>query len=188
MTSPSASHTLDEIKKLRRKFHLNQKELATRAGVSQSLIAKIEAGKIDPSFTRAQQIFQALEQLRNQEEVKAKQLMNEKVFFTKRQEAIKEVIKTMKTKGISQMPVQEKGRIVGVISEGLILNKIAESPQKVSSLRVDEVMEEAPPIVSLATGLRALLELLREYPIVLVAEKGEIKGIISKTDVLGKVD
>ncbi|MEK6950923.1 MAG: CBS domain-containing protein [Nanoarchaeota archaeon] len=188
MTPPAASHTLDEIKRLRRKFHLNQKELAGLAGVSQSLIAKIEAGKIDPSFTRAQQIFQALEQLRDQKEVKARQLMNVNVFFTKRQEAIKEVIKKMKVKSISQMPVLERGRVVGIISEGIILNKIAESPQKVSSLLVEEVMAEAPPIVSLATGLRTLMELLREYPIVLVAEKGEIKGIISKTDVLGKVE
>lgn len=188
MTSSLAINALDEIKRLRRKFHLNQKELATRAGVSQSLVAKIEAGKIDPSFTRAQQIFQALDQLRNQKEVKAKQLMNANVFFTRRQEAIKEVIKTMKVKGISQMPVLERGRVVGVISEGLILNKIAESPHKVSSLRVEEVMDDAPPIVAPATGLRTLLELLRDYPMVLVAEKGEIKGIISKTDVLGKVE
>ncbi len=180
--------TLEEIKKLRKKFHLNQKELAEKASVSQSLIAKIEAGKIDPSFTKAQQIFEALDQLREQEEVKAKQLMNDKVFFTKRHEPIKEVIKAMKTKGISQMPVLERERVVGIISEGTILNKIAENPHKVASLKADEVMEEAPPIVSLNTGLKTLLELLREYPIVLVAEKGDIKGIISKSDVLERVE
>lgn len=183
-----AARNLDEIKKLRTKFHLSQKELADKAGVSQSLIAKIEANKIDPSFTKAQQILEALDQLREQEEVKARQLMKDKVFFTRRQELIKDIIKTMKTKGISQMPVLEKEKVVGIISEGNILNKIAESPHKVALLKADEVMDDAPPIVALNTGLRTLLELLREYPIVLVAEKGDIKGLISKTDVLGKVE
>ena len=179
---------LEEIKKLRKKFHLNQKELADKAGVSQSLIAKIEADKIDPSFTKAQQIFQALDQLREQEEVRAKQLMKDKVFFTKRHEPITEIIKMMKAKGISQMPVLERERVVGIISEGTILNKIAESPHKVASLKAEDVMEDAPPIVSLNTGLKTLLELLREYSIVLVAEKGDIKGVISKSDLLEKIE
>ena len=119
------TRTLDSIKTLRTKFHLNQKELADKAGVSQSLIAKIEANKIDPSFTKAQQIFQALDQLREQEEVKAKELMKTKVCFAQHNEPLKEIIKTMKMKGISQMPVMHKERVIGILSEGTILNNIA---------------------------------------------------------------
>ena len=64
--------TLDEIKRLRKKYHLTQQELAKRAGVSQSLIAKIEAGLLDPTYTRAEQIFGALENVEEQKELKAK--------------------------------------------------------------------------------------------------------------------
>lgn len=181
-------HTLDSIKTLRRKFHLNQKELANQAGVSQSLIAKIEAGKIDPSFTKAQQIFLALDQLREKEEVKAKEVMKTKVCFAQHNEPLKEIIKTMKSKGISQMPVMLKERVIGILSESTILNKIAEKPERVHIFKAEEVMEEAPPIVSLHTGLRTLLELLKDHSIVLVAEKGDIKGIISKSDLLEKVE
>ncbi len=180
--------TLNQIKTLRKKFHLNQKELANKAGVSQSLIAKIEAGKIDPSFTKAQQIFQALDQLREKEEVKAKEVMKTKVCFAQHHEPLKEIIKTMKSKGISQMPVMQKERVIGILSESTILNKIAEKPERVHFLKAEEVMEEAPPIVSLNTGLRTLLELLKDHSIVLVAEKGDIKGIISKSDLLERVE
>ncbi len=182
------SHLLEDIQKLRIKFHLNQKELAQKAGVSQSLIAKIEANKIDPSFTKANQIFQALDQLREKEEVKAKELMKTKVCFAQYNGPLKDIIKAMKIKGISQMPVLHKGRVIGILSESTILNKIAEHPEKVHTFKAEEVMEEAPPIVSSNTGLRTLLELLREHSIVLVAEKGDIKGIISKSDLLEKIE
>ena len=50
---------IDEIKKLRSSLGLTQKDLAQRADVSQSLIAKIEAGRIDPTFSKVQKIFLA---------------------------------------------------------------------------------------------------------------------------------
>lgn len=181
-------HHLDDIKRLRKRYHLTQKELADRSKVSQSLIAKLEAGMLTPSFTIAQQIFQALDQLREKEEIKAREVMKIKVCFAQHHEPLKEVIKAMKSKGISQMPVLQKEKVVGILSESTILNKIAEKPEKINSLKAEEVMEESPPIVSPNTGLRTLLELLRDHSIVLVAERGEIKGIISKTDVLGKVE
>src|SRR3989338_7727660 len=93
-------HSLTDIKSLRKKYHLNQKELAQRADVSQSLIAKIEAGMVDHSFTKAQQIFDVLNHLREKEELKAGEVMRTKVLFAAGNETLKEVIKTMKSKGI----------------------------------------------------------------------------------------
>src|SRR3989344_7110106 len=116
---------LEEIKNLRKKFNLNQKELAERAGVSQSLIAKIEAGKIDPSYSKAQQILTALNELREKKEIKAKELMNHHVAFAQYNDSIKESIKKMKHKGISQMPVMQQGKVCGIISESAIIQKIA---------------------------------------------------------------
>src|SRR3989338_9168704 len=180
-------NSLTQIKTQRIKYGLNQKELAQRAGVSQSLIAKIEAGKIDPSYTKTQLIIDALNQLREKEETKAKDIMKTKVFFAHNHESIKEIIKTMKNKGISQVPVLINEKVAGIITENTILKKIADNPQKFSLLKAEEVMEDAPPIITLNTGLRTIVELLKDSSIVLVAEKGEIKGIISKADVLGKI-
>ncbi len=179
---------LEQIKRMRKKLGLKQKELADAAGVSQSLIAKIEAGKIDPTFTKVKQIFLALEELREKEEVKASRLMNKKVVFASPHENIKNIIKIMKRKGISQMPVLEKEKVCGLISEGAILKKIIADPEKINNLKVEEIMEDVPPIVSIKTGLKMLLELLKDSQVVLVADKGDIKGIISKSDLLEKIE
>jgi len=181
-------HTLDQIKSLRSKYHLNQKQLADLAGVSQSLIAKIEAGKVDPSFSKAKQILDALDRLHEEKEIKAKEIMSTKIIFAQAQEPLKEVVKTMKHKAISQVPVLDKEKVVGIISETTILEKVAEHPERMHSFKAKDVIDAVPPIVSLNTGMKTLLHLLQEFPIVLVAEKGDIKGIISKTDLLGKME
>ena len=178
---------LKEIKRVRKNLGINQKELADRASVSQSLIAKIESGKLDPTFTKAKQIFRALEELREKEEVKAKQIMNKKVVFVQAQDKVKGIIKIMKKKGISQVPVLKKEKVCGLITESIILKRIMKDPESINILKAEEIMEEVPPIISAKTGLKTLLELLKDSPLVLVAEKGDIKGIISKTDLLDKI-
>lgn len=113
--------------------------------------------------------------------------MNKKVIFARPNDNVKELIKVMKIKGISQMPVLYKEKICGLVSESLILNNLITNPEKINILKAEEIMEEAPPIVSKKTVLKTLLELLKDSQLVLVAEKGDVKGIISKTDILGKI-
>ena len=180
-------YQLVEVSRLRKKHQLTQKELSNRAGVSQSLIAKIEAGKMDPSYSKAQQIFNALHNLENSTEPKAKELMNIKILFAKSHESVKEIIKLMKIKGISQVPIFSGEKVIGIITESAIIKELAENPQRINHLKAHEVMEETPPIISLQQSFRTILELLKENSLLLVAEKGEIKGVITKSDLLGKV-
>ena len=65
------SYELKDIKDIRKKFNLTQSDLAKKADVSQSLIAKIEAGRLDPTYSNAQKIFEALDTLTKKEETKA---------------------------------------------------------------------------------------------------------------------
>src|SRR3989442_5090468 len=53
--------SLGEIPKKRKELGLTQSRLAVSAGVSQSIIAKIEAGSVDPSYSVVQRLFSALE-------------------------------------------------------------------------------------------------------------------------------
>jgi len=48
-------------------------------------------------------------------------------------------------------------------------------------------MADVPPIVALDTPRKVILELLKVFQIVLVGNKGEIQGIVSKADILGKI-
>ncbi|MEM2850330.1 MAG: helix-turn-helix domain-containing protein [Candidatus Bathyarchaeia archaeon] len=52
--------TPEDIRRLRKLFKLTQRELAIRAGVSQSLIARIEAGTVDPRLSTLGKIMRVL--------------------------------------------------------------------------------------------------------------------------------
>src|SRR5208282_3870818 len=65
--------SIEEIGRRRRLLALSQKELANSLGVSQSMIAKIESGRISPSYLKTKAIFDMLEGLERKNEVKAKE-------------------------------------------------------------------------------------------------------------------
>src|SRR3989338_10001433 len=96
---------LGEIKMLRKQLGLTQTQLAQRAGVSQSLIAKVEAGTIDPTYTNAQKIFAALHSLKTQNEEKAKDWMNPHLVSVSPMDTLRTTIEKMKRYDISQLPV-----------------------------------------------------------------------------------
>ena len=54
-------YELDKIKQMRQKLGLTQTQLAKLAGVSQSMITKIERGTIEPSYLIAKKIISDFE-------------------------------------------------------------------------------------------------------------------------------
>ena len=177
------TYELEEVKKIRKKIGLTQSELANRANVSQSLIAKIESGKIDPTYTKAQKIFTALSEFEKKEEIKAEQLMNTKIIEVDPNESIKDTIAKMKKAQISQLPVIDNHKLLGLVSESIILDALLNS----KATKVKEIMQEAPPIVSKGTSIQLISNLLRYYPMVVVSEEGRLIGLITKADLLGKL-
>jgi predicted transcriptional regulator len=90
----------------------------------------------------------------------------------------------MRKKGISQMPVSDGKKIVGSITEQTIVANFTPEQKKLSSLLVREAMGEAFPSALRTTPVSAIAALLHHYPAVLVMDKGEIAGIITKADLL----
>lgn len=177
------TYELTEINKIRKKLGMTQTELANRAGVSQSLIAKIESGRIDPTYTKTKRIFAALSDLEKKEEVKAEQLMTAKIISVNPDTSIKEAIGKMKKFQISQMPVIDNNKLMGMVSETTILDALMKSKGQ----NVSEVMQESPPIISKITSVQVISNLLKYYPMVLVSEEGELVGLITKSDLLGRL-
>ena len=175
---------LSEIKLLRKKFNLSQTELATLAGVSQSLIAKIESGRIDPTYSNAQKIIQALDHIHEEKELKAEEIMNPKIISLLPSDGIKDAVQKMRKFEISQMPVLEGNTVVGIVSESILLDALVSNRRPKTVL---EVMEDAPPIISKDASAKIVSSLLKHFPVVLVASKGKLKGVITKSDVLGKM-
>ena len=114
--------TINEIKNLRKKLGLTQGELARQAGVSQSLIAKIEAGTIDPTYSKATAVINTLKSLSTSKEIIASKIMIKNVIFVSPTDPIKKAIQKMKKYAISQMPVLDEKRVVGIVSEKAILS------------------------------------------------------------------
>lgn len=183
------TYELSEIKDIRKKLGLTQGQLAKRAGVSQSLIAKIEAGRIDPTFSKTKKIFEVIDSLSKKAGAKVSDIMNRKIIPVAPTDNIKLAIKKMRKHEISQMPVVKDDAAVGLVTEATIVNKMVEidDPAKLVSLTVGDVMEECPPIISKNAGMDAVSTLLKHYAIVLVSDSGKLIGIVTKSDILGRL-
>ena len=178
--------TLEDIAKKRRQLGLKQAELARLAGVSQSLVAKLESGKIDSSYSKVKTIFDVLERLEAKTRVQEQKVVPNQVISIQTAEPVARVVQLMKEHGYSQIPVFCRKQSVGSISEKTILREILAGKDlaEVSKLPVEDVMDEAFPQVSEDAPLSLISSLLQTYPAVLVARKGIVTGIITKADLL----
>ena len=178
--------TLEDIAKRRRQLGLKQSELAKMAGVSQSLIAKLEAGTIESSYTKVKTIFDVLERLEFKSKIQVEKVLHNEVVTVQKSEPISKVVKLMKDHGYSQIPVFEGKQSVGSISEKTILRQILEGKDlhQISALPTEKIMEEAFPQINEDAPLSLITSLLQTYSAVLVSRKGVVIGIITKAVLL----
>jgi predicted transcriptional regulator len=167
----------------RRKQGMTQHALARAAGVSQSLVAKIEAGSVDAAYSKIKAIVGALERAQLSGEKTAREIMHPGIKSVLPSDTLHAASAAMRKLSISQLPVMDGGRVVGSITEASILSCFSEK-KDIAKIKVAEVMEEAFPNVLPSTPISAVAALLRHHPAVLVSKKGDIAGIITKADML----
>lgn len=178
--------TPEELRNLRRRFRLTQKELAQKAGVSQSLIARIENKTVDPRLSTVRRIFNAITSTQS-ERKKAKDVMHSPVVTIEAMDTIKSAISLMKKYAISQLPVLRENKIIGSIQESTLLNKLVSSKDsdRFFSNSVYNIMEKSFPIVDPDADVNYVVNVLsRENSAVLVIDNKKIVGIITKIDLL----
>ncbi len=178
--------SLEEILKKRKELGLTQSKLAVLAGVSQSIVAKIESGSVDPSYSVVRRIFSALERVEVAPSRRVSELMSRPVTSVSRMQPVREAVELMRRRGFSQLPVFEGGRCVGSISEKTILDRAArgESLDTLLGRRVKEIMDSTLPVVDEDTPLDQVLGLLQGNYGVLVSRGENIAGILTKSDIL----
>ena len=176
-------HDVERIGKMRRQLGLTQKELAALAGVSQSLIAKIESGKIDPAYSKVMQIIAALEAEQNKGKKTVEQIMSARISFVSPSDKVEKAISLMRGSDISQLPVIRDGRCVGSLSDGMIVDLISARGGGMKSVLVGEVMAESYPVVPAGSLVDVAIGLLHHYRAVLVEKNGKFAGIITRADV-----
>lgn len=176
---------INQIKTLRKSLNMTQNDLAKQSGVSQSLIAKIESGRIDPAYSKVQMINNALNSFSKKKDKKAKDIMIKQIIKLSKEDTIKKAIDKMRKYNISQMPVFEQKQVVGFVSDSIILDSITKGMNSLST--IENIMDDAPPTISKNTEINVVRELLKQFPLVIISEKGTTKGIITKADLFNSL-
>jgi predicted transcriptional regulator len=178
---------LDEIPRQRKALGLTQSKLAQLAGVSQSIIAKIESGTVDPSYSIAKRLVEALEKESIQvSRPRVSEIMSKPVISVSKTQLVRDAVDLMRKRGYSQLPVLDGNRCVGSISEKTILDRAARGEPLESLLnnRVRDIMDSPLPMVNDDTPLEMVLGLLQGNYGVLVTKGESTIGILTKSDIL----
>ena len=175
-----------QLKKVRVQLEITQSALAKAAGVSQSLIAKVEAGKVDPSFTTMKSLSLALRTRMASRGKKASDVMSSPVIGVQSKATISECVALMKRDGVSQLPIFSGAKVIGAISEGYVIGLLTgqDDPKAVLAQPVSRHMQGGFPIVEPNTPIEALYSLFNFVPAVLVASGDKVEGIIAKIDMI----
>lgn len=175
---------INSIKTKRLRLGLKQRELAKMSNVSQSLIAKLESSKTEPSYSVAKRIFSSLENLEHRAEKSSEDIMTKTIIKIGKNDSVKKAAHLMKFRSVSQLPVMEGKRAIGSISESSILDMIIQGIPKEELFEkpVSEIMKEPFPIVRFDMPISIVLPLLKSSEAILVSKKGNIAGIITKAN------
>ncbi len=141
---------------------------------------------------------------------KIKDVINREVITISPEETLDKIIALMKKKGIGRLPVVENGRILGVVTRDDILIREEKAPlppviafwdllitlpgnknfqdklKKISSYKANELMSEDYLTSGEEDDLEEVVTKMLEegYPYTLVVERGELRGIITKSDLI----
>jgi len=179
---------LGEIPRLRRALGLSQTELASLTGVSQSAIAKIERGQTSPSYQIAKKILDRLdaERKRNEPGATVTDVRTRKVVSVGPAVPLETAVADMRRHKFSQLPVIDGGRSVGSLSERAITNLVmaGKTPADFARMRVSDAMEPPFPTIDEKAPVSLAAAILQHYGAVLTTSRGEVQGIVTKSDLL----
>jgi predicted transcriptional regulator len=180
-------YDLKKIKQMRLQLGLTQAHLAKLANVSQSLITKIERGRIEPSYSLARKIFLVLEEqlAKTHKAVPAKTISTKNIAFIKPTDSLDKAVKLMKKHAISQIPVIDKNIIVGSISEETLIRKFDEIKER--NMKVGKIMDAPFPTIPEDTPITLIRDILKTYSAVIITKNGKTTGIITRADLLKRL-
>lgn len=166
------------LKRLRLEAGLTQRQLAELVDISQAHIAKIEKEKVDPRLSTVNKILQVLTE---HEGKKCGEIMSRHVISIKPVDKVSKASQLMMKHAISQLPVLEGGKIVGTITEDSIVRNLSTT---LADERIERIMQAPLPSVPEDTSVSMIQPLLQDHPAILIVRRGEIVGIIARSDLL----
>jgi predicted transcriptional regulator len=176
-----------ELKRKRESLGLKQADIARLAGISQSMIARIESGTVDPRVSTLRKVVDVLTNA-ERSKVTARHVMCRPVYSVLVSDPISQAVSIMEERGISQVPVLENGVPVGCISETAIVTAMERGIfHRDAVLPVRECMESGFPTVPPDADLTTVVHILQDNHAVLVVDRGAIQGVITKHDLISLI-
>ena len=173
-----------KIKNLRKEADLTQTKLASLAGVSQSLIARIEKNDIDPRISTLTKILKAIYSAKEPEQ-KIIEFATRDVIRIKSKENLSKAAFIMSEKGISQLIiVDDDDKIIGSIREKSLTQNLLEKGTTILDDKIENYLDDPFPEISMSTPLEEIKSLLLETDALILIDKGNLVGIVTKADII----
>jgi cystathionine beta-synthase len=96
---------------------------------------------------------------------------------------VREVVETLKQNGISQLPLVEDGKVRGIIAELDLLRHLVTGARTLDS-PVADLAEDDYATVTPDTKIEPLQGVMAEAKVVIVEERGELVGLVTKIDLI----
>lgn len=168
------------IREKRKRLDVQQKELASRAGVRPSHLNRMERGKADAKYSTVYNVWEQLRIIEEEDKEAAEDLLNNTITWVTPEDTCLNARKIMRENNFSQLPVRDNGEVVGAITDTVLMGV----DQHDTAIR--EIMSEPFPEVSPSTNRAVVEELLKDdNAAVLVKDRREgYWGIITKADLI----
>ena len=177
----------EELRARREALGLRQTETAKRAGISQSMVARIEAGSVDPRVSTLNKIIAVFNNAEPRK-ITAGQIMHMPVLSVSPQSGISQAVEIFEKNNISQLPVIERGAPVGCISESVIVKAIEQQRlHHTHQFMVKDFMEPGFPTVPPDMDVETVVNILQQNHAVLVTEGRIVRGVITKHDLISLI-
>ena len=105
------------------------------------------------------------------------------IITAKRGDTLRSVIGLLKEHGISQIPVMDRGRLSGLVSEIDLLNYLLTHPGSMD-VAVDDLVEADYATVTPQTKIKLLKNIFNDAKLVCVLERDDLVGVITKIDLI----
>jgi cystathionine beta-synthase len=107
------------------------------------------------------------------------------IFTAQLKQPVREVIDIMKERGISQLPVLDQERVVGLVNESTVLSYLLDRGD--SAAPIDSLIETNFAIVEPTNRLSMVGQFFRQNKVVLVVDDRKLVSIITKIDYIDYV-
>ena len=181
--------SIEDIVKKRKLLGITQKDLANMSMVSQSFIAKLESGLINPSYNNVKSIVEILDNIEREKDSESigRHLYHKNIIMLMPEDNIFTAAKFMNKHKIHQLPIFSDGVQVGSITHKTIIDMISRDVKDFHKVRLKDIMEEPFPIVQANSPLSVVSELLKHNHAVLITKKSKFVGIVTKTDFIKSI-